>query len=223
MQPKALFWAGFQAALPLMIGALAISAELNPAQALGMSILVIAGSSQFVGTQLIRDDAPFVIIVLTTFIINLRHFLYSATLTSYVKPLSTPWKLLLGYLMIDEVYAPAWTRLQQGDLTPHQWRWYFLGAGVNLMIVWWGTTWLGTVVGQVLPQSTADLLGFTLPLTFTAIVVGMATQRPMLLAAISASLVAILFQPLPYNLWLILAALVGIGTGIWAEEQWNTG
>lgn len=232
MQPKQLFWEGVRSALPLMIGvapfgivfgALAINAGLNVAQALGMSVFVIAGSSQFVGTQLISDGSPVVIIILTTFVINLRHFLYSASLTNYVKPLPTGWKMLLGYLMIDEVYAPAWTRLQAGDLTPQQWRWYFVGAGVTLASVWWSTTVLGTVIGERLSQETANQLGFTLPLIFTAIVVGMATKRPMVLSALSAALVAIIFQPLPYNLWLILAAVIGIGVGVWSEEQWKTG
>ncbi|MBZ0305568.1 MAG: AzlC family ABC transporter permease, partial [Anaerolineae bacterium] len=108
MQTKSLFWAGFRAAMPLMVGvapfgivfgALAINARMSPLQALGMSILVIAGSSQFVAAGLMADSAPILVIIFTTFVINLRHFLYSASLNTFLRPLSIGWKLLLGYIM----------------------------------------------------------------------------------------------------------------------------
>src|SRR5687767_13127581 len=108
----ALIWSGYRSAVPLMIGvapfgvvfgALAVSAGMSPIQALGMSIIVLAGSSQFIAAGLIDSNTPFLIIVLTTFIVNLRHFLYSASLANFFSPLSTGWKALLAYMMVDEV------------------------------------------------------------------------------------------------------------------------
>lgn len=223
-----LFWAGYRAAMPMMIGvapfgvvfgALAIDAGMSAIQALGMSIFVIAGLSQFVAAGLIQQDTPAAIIIFTTFVINLRHFLYSASLAAFLRPLSLGWKAMLGYIMIDEVYAPTMLRKTQGDLTPQELRWYFLGAGINLITIWWATTILGTWLGAVIPDSATEILGFTLPLIFTSIVVPTLTSSPKLAAAVVAGIVAILLAPLPNNLGLIIAALMGILTGTALESR----
>ena len=108
------FWAGARAVLPLVLsaipfgilfGALALEAQLSPAAALAMSMFVFAGSSQFVGANLVKNLAPVPVIVLTTFVVNLRHALYSATLAPYLKHLGQRWLLPLGFLLTDEAFA----------------------------------------------------------------------------------------------------------------------
>ena len=49
-----------------------------------MSVLVFAGSGQFIALSMIGGGASISSIVLTTFIVNLRHTLYSSTLTAYL-------------------------------------------------------------------------------------------------------------------------------------------
>ena len=87
------FWRGAQDTLPLILGAipfgvlfgaLAMSAGMTVAATLGMSLLVFAGASQFVVVGLIAQGATVAVIVLTTFIVNLRHALYSASLAPYM-------------------------------------------------------------------------------------------------------------------------------------------
>lgn len=222
-----IFWQGYRAAIPLMVGvapfglvfgALAVTGGMSLIQALGMSILVLAGSSQFVAAQLIGDNTPALIIIFTTFVINLRHFLYSASLSGYYKRLSQGWKLLIGYLMVDEVYAIALLRKREGNITAEEHRWFFVGAAVNLITTWWGTTILGALVGDVLDASTRDALGFTLPLIFTSIVVPTLINRPAILAAVVASVSGIILAPMPNKLGLLIAAGFGIVAGVLAEK-----
>lgn len=226
--PFALVLEGFRASLPLMVGVapfgivfgtLAINAGLSPLQAIGMSVFVIAGASQFVGTQLIGDGAPALVIILTTFVINLRHFLYSASLAPLWRPFSIPWRMLLGYLMVDEVYAPSMNYYQQGGITGGELRWFFLGAGFNLAVVWWGTTLIGVAVGDVVSEEVAEALGFTLPLIFTAIVVPQLTNQPKIRAALVAAIMGIVLAPLPYKAGLLIAALMGIAVGVLSEKE----
>ena len=134
------------------------------------------------------------------------------------RPISLPWKLLIGYLMIDEVYAPAWNRLKKGDITPDELKWYFVGGGLNLATVWWTTTVIGTWLGENLPESTTDTLGFTLPLIFTAIVVPLLVSRSTLLSALIAFALGIICAPMPNNLGLIVAAVAGISIGVLTES-----
>ena len=116
------FVAGVKAEAPLMLGvlpfgliygALALQAGISAGAALAMSSIVLAGSAQFVGTQLFSVAAPGPIILLTTFVVNLRHVLYSASLAPYVTRLRPAWKALLAYLLTDEAYAVAVTHYQE--------------------------------------------------------------------------------------------------------------
>jgi predicted branched-subunit amino acid permease len=185
-----------------------------------MSSIVFAGSSQFIGTQLIAAATPAPVIVLTTFVVNLRHMLYSASIAPYLKPLRPVWKWLLAYLLTDEAYAVAITHYQRGrpdaSPEPHA-HWYFLGAGLALWSTWQMSSAAGIFLGAQLPASWS--LDFTLALTFIALVVPALKDRPGAAAAITAGLVALLAADLPYKLGLVAAALAGIGMGLLVESR----
>lgn len=226
------FWEGYRTSIPLMLGvapfglvfgALAVSVGMSTIEALAMSILVLAGSSQFIGAQLIGDGAPIWVIVLTTFVVNLRHFLYSASLADYFRPLSRGWKALIAYLMVDEVYAVFIIRRGSENLSPFEMRWYFVGVAFDLVSVWWGTTVIGALLSnsEILPEKVQNILGFTLPLVFTTIVVPSLVKKPFLAAAASGAVTGILLAPLPHKLGLFVAAAVGIMAGVWVETREN--
>src|SRR2546422_2985341 len=63
-----------------VFGGLAVQAGLTPAQVLGMSVLVFAGASQFVAVPMLAAGAPAVAIIVTTYVVNMRHYLMAATL-----------------------------------------------------------------------------------------------------------------------------------------------
>jgi 4-azaleucine resistance transporter AzlC len=218
-EPSKQFWAGMRAEIPLLIGvfpfgliygALALNAGLSPAAAQAMSSIVFAGSSQFITAQLVHESAPGFVIVLTIAVVNLRHMLYSASLAPYVAALSTRWKILLGYLLTDEAYAPTILRYEKTGVTPHA-HWFWLGAGLSLWVTWQISTALGILLGAAIPESWS--LDFALPLTFIAMLVPVLKNRPVIAAALSAGAVALVAFSLPYQLGLILAAVVGIFVG----------
>lgn len=219
------FLAGVRAELPLLIGvfpfgliygALALNAGLTPLASQLMSSIVFAGSSQFVAVQLVREAAPVFVIVLTIAVVNLRHMLYSASLAPYLKNLSLKWKVLLSYLLTDEAYAPSIIRYETHGVTPFS-HWFLFGAGFALWFNWQVSTVLGIFLGAAIPASWS--LDFALPLTFIAMVVPVLKNRPMVAAALSAGLVALLAYRLPFRLGLILAALTGILVGTLLEGR----
>ena len=119
------FLAGVRAELPILLGvapfgmiygALAIGAGLPRGAAQAMSSIVFAGSLQFVATQLFTTGAPGLVLLLTTFIVNLRHMLYSASLAPYLHKLPARWKWLLAYLLTDEAYAPTILHYRQAEV-----------------------------------------------------------------------------------------------------------
>jgi len=217
------FWAGVRAEIPLLIGgfpfgmiygALAINAGLSTSAAQMMSSLVFAGSAQFITTELLRESAPGLVILLTIAVVNLRHMLYSASLAPYLASLSTRWKVLLAYLLTDEAYAPTVIHYEKEGATPFG-HFFLLGAGLTLWIDWQISTALGIFLGAAIPESWS--LDFALPLTFIAMVVPVLKNRPAIAAAISAGVVALFAHTLPYQLGLIVAAVVGITVGTLLE------
>jgi 4-azaleucine resistance transporter AzlC len=200
----------------LIYGALALGAGLSPAAAQMMSSIVFAGSSQFIAAQLIHDSAPGIVIVLTITVVNLRHMLYSASIAPFIEHLSTRWKTLLAYLLTDEAYAATITHYEEDGITPTS-HWFFLGAGLALWTTWQVSSAMGIFIGAALPSSWP--LDFAVPITFIAMVMPVLKDKPIVAAALSAGTVALLAYSLPFKLGLILAALVGIFTGMYLENR----
>lgn len=225
---RAEFWGGVRAQLPILLGTMpfgmiygiaATNAGLPVEVALGMSLFVFAGSSQFIAAELFASGTPGAIIMLTTFVVNLRHMLYSASLASYLRHLSRAWKYLLAFLLTDEAYAVAITHYEASAATPARGtsrHWYMLGAGVTLWVTWQISTAAGVLLGAQVPPGWG--LDFTLALTFIALVIPTLKDRPMLLAALVAGIAALAGHGLPYNLGLIIAVLAGIAAGVGAER-----
>ncbi|MBM4427928.1 MAG: AzlC family ABC transporter permease [Chloroflexi bacterium] len=230
-EAKKFFWDGVRAEIPLLIGvfpfgmiygALALNAGLSAFASQMMSSIVFAGSSQFVTAQLVQDAAPGFVIILTIAVVNLRHMLYSASLAPYLKNLSLKWKFLLSYLLTDEAYAPSIIKYEKEGVNPFS-HWFLLGAGFSLWFTWQVSTALGIFLGTEMPEDIP--LEFALPLTFIAMVVPILKKRPMIAAAVSAGITALLAYHLPFKLGLILAALVGIIIGTVLEGRkplWGT-
>ena len=225
--PRTEFFAGVRAELPILLGVipfgliygvLAITqAHLPPDVAQAMSAIVFAGSSQFVGQQLMAAGTPGVVIVLTTFVVNLRHALYSASVAPFVKPLRTRWKVLLAYLLTDEAYAVTITHYEQTEISIEHKHWYYFGSGLALWSTWQASTAVGIFFGAQVPDSWG--LDFTLALTFIALVVPRLKDRASTGAAMAASVVVIIGFALPYKLGLMVAALIGIVVGMLIESR----
>ncbi|KAF1054374.1 MAG: hypothetical protein GAK41_00606 [Burkholderia gladioli] len=86
-----------------------------------MSLIVFAGSAQFIAIGLLAGGAGALVVIATTLIVTLRHLLYSATLAPYVAHLPLRWRATLGALMTDEVFAVAYARYRHtrpGEMGP---------------------------------------------------------------------------------------------------------
>ncbi len=217
------FLHGIRDELPILLGVLpfgmiygvsAISAGIPASIAQAMSCIVFAGSAQFVIAQLVAANTPALVIILTAFIMNIRHMLYSASVSPYTHKLHPLWKWLLAYLLTDEAYAVAILHYQKaGD--DGQKHWYFLGAELALWITWQLSTAVGIFLGAHIPASWS--LDFASTLTFIALVVPTLKDRVSTTVALTSALAALLVFALPLKLGLALAVLIGIAVGLTLE------
>lgn len=225
--PREEFLGGVKATIPLDIGALpfgmifgalAITSGISPLGAAAMSVFVFAGSAQFIGVGLVAQGVAAPIIILTTFVVNLRHALYGATLAPYVKHLPQRWLLLLGYMLTDESFVVASTHYNEpGDLRYKHW--YFFGSNVTLFIFWQIFTWIGIVVGSLIPDPARFGLDFAMSVTFIGMLVPLLKSRPIVAAVLVASVVAVLTYTMPNMIGLMIAALAGVATGVIFEAM----
>ena len=219
-------WRGARDSLPMLLGAapfglifgtLAVPSGLSPAGAIAMSLLVFAGSSQFIALSLFATGTGLAVIVLTTLVVNLRHALYSANLLPHVAHLPQRWRVPLAFWLTDETFAIVQQRYSAADNSPFK-HWYYLGSCLSMYINWLFWTVTGVLVGRAVAGINGLGLEFAMAATFVAIVVPLLRSRPMLASALVAGAVSLLARGLPYKLGLMLAALAGIVAGVCLEK-----
>lgn len=201
----------------LVFGVLGISSGLTETETILMSSIVFAGASQVVFVQLWAAGSAYSVIASSVALINLRHLLYSASVAEYLKKLNFKWRIVLGYLLTDESFAVSIKRLSaHGESRPVHF--FMLGSGLTLWLAWQVSTIAGVVAGSTIPENWE--LAFAIPLTFIAIVVPLLKNTSTIICALSSCLIAIFGQSLPWNTWIIVAALGGILIGA-SIEKWK--
>lgn len=224
---RAEFWAGARDIFPMLVGSvpfgiifgtLAINSGLSVSGTLVMSALVFAGSAQFIAVGMIATGTGWLLIVLTTFVVNLRHLLYAVSLVPHIKALSQRWKVPLAFWLTDEAFAVVIRRYDAADRSPFK-HWYYLGAALTMYLNWQLCTLIGITAGQMIPNAAEWGLDFAMSATFIGIIMPYLKNRPMVAAVITAGLVAVLASALPYKLGLILAAMTGIAAGVYTEKR----
>jgi 4-azaleucine resistance transporter AzlC len=201
----------------LIFGAMASVAGLSLGQALGMSLLVYAGSAQFIAISLLTLGSGAVVILLTTLIVNLRHVLYSAALQPYVGLLAQRWRMLLAFGLTDETFAVVQRYYLARGMTEHG-QWYHAGVALALYVSWVGSSLVGALLGQRVSNLAGWGLDFAMLATFIGIVVPALRNQPQIAAALVAGAVALLCHAWPYKLGLMAAAFSGIAIGVLLER-----
>ncbi|WP_022942700.1 AzlC family ABC transporter permease [Psychromonas hadalis] len=215
------FLGGSKAALPLILGAipfailfgtLAPTSGLSATATIVMSILVFAGSAQFIVLALIAAQAPLEMILLTTFVVNLRHLLYATALVDHVKHLSLVWRAVLAFGLTDESFANMSQRYLKQDKTDAHY--FYLGSICCFYCTWVSFTILGVALGSLIPDMSSWGLEFAMSVTFIGMVVPYMNSKAMISAIIFAGLSSLIFAQLPNKLGLIISALIGVFVGL---------
>ena len=200
----------------MLFGVAAREAGLDVLQVMAMSVLVIAGASQFTAVTLLADNAPVFVALLTALAVNLRMAMYSAALVPHLghAPLGT--RALMAYLMVDQAYAVAVRTYEDNPGMPMAVKVaYYFGCMTLICPFWYGFTAAGAVLGQALPAGLS--LDFAVPVCFIALLAPLLRSLPHVVAALVSALAAVVFAWVPWNLGLIAAAVLAMIAGAQAE------
>lgn len=202
------------AAFGLLYGMMARQVGLTVWEAVAMSVIVHAGSAQFIALGLWGKVGPGPII-LTTLVVNLRHLLLGASVAPYLQGLSGRWKAALAYYMSDESYALAMAEYDRGRGSPG----FFLGANLGICFPWWLCSWVGAILGAAVPDPARFGLDLVFPLAFLGLLVSFLKDRVHLtVAVLSGALALWAAHVLPGKWYVIVAGLVGSALGVLLEE-----
>jgi predicted branched-subunit amino acid permease len=222
------YWQGVRDSLPFLIvivpfgmlfGVLAAEAGWNIAEIMAMSILVIAGASQFTVLQLMSEHAPTLVVIGAAMAVNLRMAMYSASIAPHIGAAPLWQRALAAYFLVDQTYGAAMNRYAlEPAMSARQKVAHFFGCVTPVCGPWYLATWAGAAAGTAIPDALA--LDFAVPITFIAIVAPALRSLPHLAAAVASVVVALALAWMPFNLWLLLAGLAGMLTGA-AVEAWQ--
>ena len=192
----------------ILAGSLAVDAGLFNLQAQAVSAIIFAGSIQLVGMAMVKAGAGLSTLLLTTLILTSRHLLYSATLRSRISHLPLAQRLLLGFLLTDELFA----------VSTHQTRsqfhfWYAFGAGLSFYLVWQLASFTGIVLGQTIPNLNSYGLEFAVAATFIAIVIPGIKKLSILVSVLAALFFSVLFSLMHIEAGILYASLIAMTLG----------
>ncbi|SMC54508.1 4-azaleucine resistance probable transporter AzlC [Desulfocicer vacuolatum DSM 3385] len=204
----------------IIFGTLGATAGLSFAAVMGMSLFVFAGSSQFVCVSLVLAGTAWPMIVLTTFVVNLRHMLYGATMVPFYKDLNSLWKMVLAFGLTDETFAVAVTRYNRDDGIANK-EYYNLGSMIFMYANWNFCTFVGLTAGKAFPEISQWGLDFAMPATFIGIVIPYLVSKPMWASVVIAGIISIVAGGLPHKLGLMVAAVAGVAVGLVCEKMFS--
>lgn len=204
----------------MLFGVVGTEAGLNIVEVMGFSMLVIAGAAQFTAIQLMNENAPVLVILASSLAVNLRMAMYSASIAPYLGPLPIWKRALSAYFLVDQTYAVSIARFQaQPNMSLRARLAFHLGAATPICLLWYPSTYLGAVAGTRIPPDYA--LDFALPITFLALIAPALTSLAHVAAALTATILSLLFVGMPFSLGIIAAAICALLVGA-QVELWQT-
>lgn len=219
--PVSEFTAGVGKAVPVMMGyvpiaiaygVLAREAGLTLWETVAMSLFVFAGASQFIAVGMFATAVSPFAIIFTTFLVNLRHLLMSASMAPFLKGRKFGTLALLGTGVTDETFAVNYAEFSKAS------RSHYFMYGVNLASYssWVTGSLIGGMAGQLVPGLDRLPLDFALPAMFICLLVIMLRNRLMLAMAVLAGALSILLAMWIEGNWniilaTVIAATVGAG------------
>lgn len=198
----------------LLCGSLALQMGLDLWQAQAMSLFVFAGAAQLSGITMIGGGTGYTALFGSTAVISSRHMLYSANFRQHVLPLPLKWRLSLGFVLTDEMYAlSVHHNLRCGYFDRH----YALISGLTFYLFWNLATLAGILLGSQVSGLEDMGFEFAIAATFIALVVPNVRNRASLGCVLVSGVSMLVFESLGFEQSLLAATACGMLTGYAVE------
>jgi 4-azaleucine resistance transporter AzlC len=151
--------------IALTFGLLAKTSGLSIYETFFMSIIVFAGASQYISLSLLALGTGVFEIILTTFIVNIRHFLMSTSLNEKWDESNLLPKVILSFGITDETFSVAATK---DDKVTAGYMFGVISVAYSSWVVFSG---IGHLIGASLPRTLQESMGVALYAMFIGLLV----------------------------------------------------
>ncbi len=197
------FLRGMKAGVPICMGYFAVAIALGIAaknagisswQAALTSLLINASAGEYVGFSLIALNASYVEVALMEAVANARYLLMSASLSQKLDGNTRLWeRLLLGFTVTDEIFGVSVSLPEK--LSPY----FTFGSFLVATFGWTSGTFVGAVLGNVLPVRLLSALAVGLYGMFISVFIPEAKKNKTVAVLVAISFAAsFAFEKLPF-------------------------
>lgn len=225
------FVEGVKACIPTLLGYLSIgfaagvvqkTAGLSLVEVALISLIVYAGSAQFIMASMLIANSSIAAMIVTVFFINLRHLLLSAALSPFFKHL-TPFKnMLIGALLTDETFGVAIHETASKQRLSEKW---MHGLNITAYLNWLAANLAGAYFSQWIADPQKFGLDYALAAMFIGLLVLAILARQKikkdLLVALCAIITIVIFSTFTSSSFGIIAATLAASTFGMVIDKWK--
>ncbi len=198
----------------IAFGVLAQKAGLSPLETGLMSLMVFAGSSQFIAISMLSAGAGAVSIIATTFVVNLRHLLMSSSLALFLGSSGRKKLFAFAYGITDESFAVNISKFKNGDWDINR----ALAVNFSANIMWILSTVAGGYGGQFIKPHSFGM-DYALIAMFICLLVFQLKGRVYVFTALVGGISAVLLSLcLSGNSYIIIASVFAAGAGVFIKK-----
>ncbi|WP_026201011.1 AzlC family ABC transporter permease [Cupriavidus sp. UYPR2.512] len=199
----------------LVTGVAMSKSVLTVPEAIGMSLLVYAGSAQLAVLPLFAAGLPLWTIWLTAAMVNLRFVIFSAGMQPHFSYLTLARRTVLGFFNGDLHFVYFMQRYSTPGSEPGK-EGYFWGMALTNFAMWQVSSILGIVLASMFPDSWG--LGLAGTMALIPVMIATINSRSTLMAVVISAVLALLCLDLPYRLGLVVAVVGAIAAGMASDE-----
>ena len=206
----------------IAFGVVGIASGISVFEVFLLSVLVYAGSAQFIFCGLYLAGAPATAVIVTIFVVNLRHLLMSLTIAPYFTKYSTLRNIGFGTLLTDETFGVSvMTAGKEGRLGGK----WMDGLNITAYTTWIIACSVGGIIGQWLPNPEQWGLDYALIAMFVALLILTLANIPRIklmhylkLIGCMVLFMYIFLYIMPGHLAVLIATLVVATIGVVTEK-----
>ncbi|MYL18347.1 branched-chain amino acid ABC transporter permease [Halobacillus litoralis] len=220
---------GIAAGFPIMLGYLPVAltygvlagqSGMSNLELTLMSVLVFAGAAQFLAVGMVAAGTGFIEIITATFVLNFRHFVMGLSFVNRLKTIALRAKLPLTLGLTDETFTVS--ALYKKEASEPYGAYFYASLMLTAYVSWVGGSFMGGVLGDVIPAKLSDSMGVALYAMFIGLLIPSVKRNGRIaIIAVTALLINALCQSVGMNQgWAIVAGTLAGGlSGIWLLEE----
>ncbi|WP_349605569.1 AzlC family ABC transporter permease [Cupriavidus sp. DF5525] len=199
----------------LVTGVAMSKSVMTVPEAIGMSLLVYAGSAQLAVLPLFAAGLPLWTVFLTATMVNLRFVIFSAAMQPHFSYLTLPRRTVLGFFNGDLHFVYFMQKYSTPGYEPGK-EGYFWGMALTNFAMWQVSSVIGIVLASLFPDSWG--LGVAGTLALIPVMIATISSRSTLMAVVISAVLALLCFDLPYRLGLVVAVVGAIAAGMASDD-----